>query len=81
MRFAFPLLLSGLAARFLALGARQVPPVLRFAFVFGSAGLLERNCDCLLAAFHLAALSAGTAFQLAVGEFMHDAAGRLPLTR
>src|SRR5262245_288441 len=60
-RLAFTLLLVGLAARLLALGPRQIAPVLALALVFRRAGLLERDRDGLAAASHLAALAAPSA--------------------
>src|SRR5581483_8394318 len=76
MRPAFLLLLGGLAMRFLALVAGRVLPVFARAVVFRIAGFLQRDRDGLPAALHLAAAAA---LQLAMLEFVHDAARGLTL--
>jgi hypothetical protein len=50
-----------------------------FAFIFGSARLLESNSDGLAAAPDLAALAATSALEFAVLKLVHDAAGGLSL--
>src|SRR5262245_13729963 len=79
MRPAFPLLLAGLATRFLALRAREVAAIVALALIFRVSRLLQRDGDRLLAAPDLAALSARPALQLAVLELVHDASGGLAL--
>src|SRR5262249_37576088 len=80
MRLALALLLRGLTVRLLALGSRQVAPVLGFALVFRRTGFLERDGNGLAAALDLAAVSAGAALELAVLELVHDATGGLALS-
>jgi len=81
MRFAFTLLLVRLAARLFAFDFDKISFVLPFALVLGGAGLFQRYGDGLTAALDLAALAAGSAFEFAVLELVHDAASRLSLTR
>src|SRR5690348_6988549 len=80
MALAFAFLLTGFAARFLALAALQVFAVFFLTVIFGGAGFAERDGDRLLAAFHLAAFAAAAALQFAVLIFVHHAADGLALT-
>ncbi len=75
----FRFLLEAFAARLLALRLGQVPSIFARAIVLGGPGFIEGDRDRLAAALDLAALAPGTAPQLAVLEFMHDAASRLAL--
>jgi len=63
MRFAFALLLVGLAARFLAFRFREISFVLAVAFILRSAGLFQRYGDGLAAALDLATLAAASALE------------------
>ena len=80
MGFAFRLLLGGFAFRFFALRLDEILAVLFRAFVFGGAGLIQCDGDCLPAALHLAAFSFRTAFEFAMLIFVHDPANCLALS-
>lgn len=81
VRPAFALLLCGASGRFLLFGAAQVALVAPSAFIFGTAGFLERDRDGLAAALDLARFAARTALEFAMAELVHDPAGNPPLAR
>src|SRR5581483_861706 len=78
---AFLFLLAGGATGFLAGRAGAIVALLALAVILGGARLAERDGDCLLAAFYLAALAAAAAFQFAMLELVHHASFGAALAR
>jgi hypothetical protein len=73
--FTLALLLAGPAFGFLSLGTMQVASIAAIALVFRCARFLQCDGDRLAAALDPAAFASGAAFQFAMLELMHDAAG------